>query len=292
MNKILLIISLLGLVACGPHTDYSSDIQMPHRASEAFATYRLQEWFNSPAKNAVPAMYFDSIESEYTEYLRDIAFLRSDSVRDLKIDCIGVLHFSRDLSGELFPDAAALTSQSELEALLKQRPYDIIASEHSALTGKITFEQCVAENIKDVKSVMPMVAPNIQLDMAKTARNVRKSLLELTSVDYQYRLLKSGSQKPYLIGTEPRWAYLANQYFMDQLSICRDPALSNTLTTIYTTLAACRSEIAVARTARYLLSQKKPLRVVLIYGSAHVPDFQRIKDTYGIIGTITNLGNK
>ncbi len=284
MKKVFVYVACLMLFAC-VHRDEAKQAQVPETSTEELAKY-FNMFDGKQGLLGVLSLAFDSIESEYPSMLRDIVFLKSDSIKGLNIDCIGMLHSSPYSSGVMYTSDSVSASQNRIAGIIDKGGYDFVGTEYASTPGRIDF----ATMIKEQQSNVSSLAKTFNAGSCPSFDDCRKFIIEQAKSDYSAHLIVSGSTKPYLIGTEPRWVWLSQQMLLSILLSVDpskvEPELIYTFDRVIGILARVRSEIAYVRTARYLIKVGRHKKAAILYGRDHLVDFINIQIRYGTTGKI------
>ena len=231
------------------------------------------------SQDPILAEYFDSIKVEYPKLLEDMKYL--DSAKGLNIDFVGMIHIVSDAPHDQAFEKA-VTCQNALPIIFETYQYDFIGTENACYFGPVTEEVYIDEQVDAVIQLSRMQLGQIRVytkDMA------RKYLLKQLSCDFTTRKIFSGEKKPVIIGTEPKWIWNTMQSipFLDMNHFMSSSA-SYRMKNLFPLLGKCRSEIAFARTVKYLMKVGKDKRAVLLYGNLHMQDFEILMQKYGTSG--------
>ncbi len=290
MKKIILLcLQILLTVSCSPKKESPSGKEIPTAHADSkpqidvqMATEELKEYLDKPNPPEDIAPFIDSIKKEYPQLLADIAFLRSDSMKGVRIDCIGVTHFRAMEENNFEPsvDTETIASQESARKQVLDSGYDLVSGDFSAYFGRVDKKIAIHEQLTNVSSMAKM----LHYKKLPTYAETEKFLRDLATKDFPCSLAFSNSRKPYVIGTEPRWVYLTQQYLLPKFQ--SSPGMYPDIERFAWLLGRVRSEISYSRMAQYLLRNAKGQKGVLLYGELHVPDYREFQNRFGTIGTI------
>ena len=238
------------------------------------ATEALVQLFETLKGTALEG-FMDSIKTELPEYLEDIKYL--DSMKSMKIDFIGMIHLSGDTS-QVSKNVVKIC-QNSIDDTLNNSGYDIIATEHASHKGILNYSIMVNEIDHDARAmgnVLNQLNPGAFPTDKPLPNRAEKIFEESISCDVVFKRIKNHQRN--LIGTEPRWVWITEQainaFMQGMPDSLKGPVLKQ--------LSDCRSEIALARTCRYLLENGPKKHAVLIYGAGHLDEFKWLATKYGL----------
>lgn len=195
-----------------------------------------------------------------------------DSVRGLQIDFAGMTH--GDYGGD---ESDVIESQAKVEKIIRSGKYDIIGYEASSKFGfvtKVDVEQDLNEEF--IATIGKKLTP------ADVAEQIDINL----STDAILRYITSGGKN--VIGTEPKELFRLQQKIIFGANAIEDEYYKNILDQSSRAMSSVRSVVALSRTAKMLKSTGGK-RAVIVFGSAHGPDFIWFKNALGVNGNITVL---
>ena len=265
MKRIMILLTSVWITACTSH-----ETKVVYKNSTA--TEELGTWFDVFPKDFIASHIMDSIHSEYASMLSDIRFL--DSVKGLKIDFIGMVHSDF----ETYSNDVALC-QASLSETIEKMNYLFIGTESSAVAGKVDMDTYLTEQLENMSIAMRVLYGR---EVIVSQSQYKQIIEKWVPYDFVLQKLFSHNEKPYLVGTEPRWVWYAEQFFRN-IAILPDisPEDADNIRKLIPILNRCRSEIAFARTARQLLKDDKNSTAVLLYGKNHLDHFKQLAQEFG-----------
>ena len=269
------------VTSCGTSTDVhtealaaKTEISLPHSA-----TQELSVWFDAFKDYPVLASLVDSIRGEYPSLMKDIAFL--DSIRGLKIDFIGMVHsqFDPGLSNDTGTEKAVIVCQSSIRKEIDRGAYDCVATECSISPGPLNLNSFLKEE-SDLNSEVCFFTTGVRVSFSKA--HTDSTYRNFIPNDCVVGMLYSDPRShPVIIGAEPKWVWLTEQILRLQNINSMPPDLRERIVSFVELLNHSRSEIALVRTARYLIATGKQKRALVVYGRLHLSDFRFLAEKYG-----------
>ncbi len=289
MKKLMFYFLLFASVSCTPKPETSSKeaVSVPTvqntPSADRMATEDLALYLDM--QNGPPALMqiFDSIKAEYPKLLADIAFLKSDSMKGIQIDCMGVTHFEsrKEDNWKTTVSEEAKASQQFVKQRVEEGGYDVVSGDFSAHFGPVDLGIAVDEQLRNTTSLSQIMG----FQHRPTYQETKDFLRDLATKDYTCSLACANSKKPYVIGTEPRWVYLAQQYLIS--TVQAPPGQYPEIDHLIMLFSRVRSEISYSRMAQYLLKTAPGKKGVLLYGQFHNRDYMEFQQRFGTKGIIS-----
>lgn len=271
---------LLFLFSCQEKRQgFENPKQIPQEtvAAPQSAIEELPNWFNAFSEPFFVTL-LDSIKQEYPSLLADVKFL--DSIKGLNIDFIGMVHSPFGISVRSISDSIVNVCQSAVGQIIDTNGYLFIGTELSSIQRKINWEMFLQEQATNGSR---LVLIQYGINTEPSVKLARKTFEPFIKGDDVLSRLVSKKQKPFIVGTEPTWVWLTEQVARDIDPHTISFETASKLNQFVSLLGRCRSEIALARTARQLLKDGGEKKAVILYGKNHLPDFKLLAKKYGII---------
>lgn len=249
-------------------------LTQPLTQSPTWATEELGKLLDTYKDAPYLSVFFDSIKVEYPGLVSDFQFL--DSIKGLKIDFIGTRHSGLGVYGPESDSEKTKLCQISIGDEVAKGNYEFIGVEDSYESIRINLETFLDEMAHSNEEMLKVGSGQI---VHFSREDARICYSKQTNDNFVFDRLFSHNEKPYIIGTEPKWVWMTEQYILAQ-GLDRKYLGMNQLAML---LGKCRSEIALSRTARYLKKVGADKKAVITYGSLHLSDFKVLSEKFGTV---------